>query len=70
MMDQITTTDLLLEVRGVRQAYHKESAADLVVLDKNYFTVSDAEMRRIRPIMTIVNGRIVHDTGALGHRGR
>ena len=25
--------DLLLEIRGVRQAYHKESAADLVVLD-------------------------------------
>lgn len=44
--------------------------ADLVVLDKNYFTVSDAEMRRIRPIMTIINGKIVYDTGALGHRGR
>lgn len=32
-MDQSSTTDLLLEIRGVRQAYHKESAADLVVLD-------------------------------------
>lgn len=32
-MDQIVTADLLLEVRGVRQAYHKDSAADLVVLD-------------------------------------
>ena len=32
-MDQTATTDLLLEIRGVRQAYHKDSAADLVVLD-------------------------------------
>jgi predicted amidohydrolase YtcJ len=39
--------------------------ADLVVLDKDYFGVSDAEMRRIRPILTVVNGEIVHDTGVL-----
>ncbi|MBV8914997.1 MAG: nitrate ABC transporter ATP-binding protein, partial [Acetobacteraceae bacterium] len=33
-MDQIVTSaDVLLEVRGVRQAYHKDSSADLVVLD-------------------------------------
>jgi predicted amidohydrolase YtcJ len=44
--------------------------ADLVVLDKDYFTVSEAEMRDIRPIMTIVNGEIVHDTGVLGRRGQ
>ena len=37
--------------------------ADLLVLDKDYFTVSDDEMRRIRPVLTIVGGRIVHDTG-------
>jgi hypothetical protein len=43
--------------------------ADLVVLDKDYFAVSDAEMRRIKPIFTIVGGTIVHDTGELrGHR--
>jgi len=42
--------------------------ADLVVLDKDYFTVSDAQLRAIRPIMTVVDGEIVHDTGAL--RGR
>ncbi|WP_432837371.1 amidohydrolase [Dactylosporangium sp. CA-092794] len=39
--------------------------ADLVVLDKDYFTVSDAEMRDIRPILTVIDGKIVHDTGAL-----
>jgi predicted amidohydrolase YtcJ len=43
---------------------------DLVVLDRDYFTVSDAQMRRIRPIMTVIDGKIVHDTGALGHRHR
>ena len=44
--------------------------ADLLVLDKDYFRVSEAEVRRIRPILTVVNGRIVHDTGVLrGHRG-
>jgi predicted amidohydrolase YtcJ len=37
--------------------------ADLLVLDKDYFTVSDDEMRRIRPVLTVVGGRIVHDTG-------
>ena len=44
--------------------------ADLVVLDKDYFSVSAAQMRRIRPILTVVDGKIVHDTGALrrGHR--
>jgi predicted amidohydrolase YtcJ len=42
--------------------------ADLVVLDKDYFTVGDAEMRAIKPILTVVAGKVVHDTGAL--RGR
>jgi len=40
--------------------------ADLVVLDKDYFTVSDSAMRMIRPVMTIVDGQVVHNTGALG----
>jgi hypothetical protein len=39
--------------------------ADLVVLDKDYFSVSDAEMRRIRPVMTVIGGEIVHDGGVL-----
>lgn len=42
--------------------------ADLMVLDKNYFTVSDADTRRIKSIFTVVGGAIVHDTGEL--RGR
>jgi predicted amidohydrolase YtcJ len=46
----------------------KGKFADLVVLDKDYFRVSDAEMREIRPILTVVGGNVVHDSGALGRR--
>jgi predicted amidohydrolase YtcJ len=37
--------------------------ADLVVLNKDYFKVPDVEIKQIRSVMTIVNGRIVHDSG-------
>lgn len=40
--------------------------ADLVVLDRDYFSVSDAEMRRTRPVLTVIAGKVVHDTGDLG----
>ena len=36
--------------------------ADLVVLDRDYFTVPDAEIKQIRSVLTIVDGRIVHDS--------
>ena len=39
---------------------------DVVVLDRDYFSVSDAEMRRTRSILTVVDGNVVHDTGELG----
>jgi len=38
--------------------------ADLVVLDKDYFRVSDAEMRNISSALTVVDGKVVHDIGA------
>jgi predicted amidohydrolase YtcJ len=38
--------------------------ADLVVLDRDYFTVPDVQIKQIRSLMTIVGGRIVH--GAMG----
>src|SRR5262245_8894716 len=44
----------------------KGKFGDLVVLDRDYFRVSDADMRKIRPILTVVDGKVVHDTGALG----
>jgi hypothetical protein len=37
--------------------------ADLVVLNDDYFTVADDRLRHIRSVLTVVGGRIVHDTG-------
>jgi predicted amidohydrolase YtcJ len=48
----------------------KGKLADLVVLDKDYLRCSDAELRAMRPIMTVVDGKIVHDMGMLGDHGR
>jgi predicted amidohydrolase YtcJ len=39
--------------------------ADLVVLDRDYFAVPDEEIKRIRSVMTVVDGRIVHDVGTV-----
>jgi hypothetical protein len=35
------------------------------VLDRDYFSASDADMRKIRPVLTIVAGKVVHDTGVV-----
>ena len=37
--------------------------ADLVVLDRDYFTVPEIEIKKIRSVLTLVNGRLVHDAG-------
>ncbi len=34
--------------------------ADLVVLDRDYFTVPDVDIRKIRAVMTVVDGKVVH----------
>jgi len=39
--------------------------ADLVVLDRDYFSVSDADMRATRPVLTVVGGEIVYDAGVI-----
>ena len=36
--------------------------ADLVVLDRDYLTVPADDIHRIQPVMTMVGGRIVHDS--------
>jgi len=36
--------------------------ADLVVLDRDYFTVPDVQIKQIKSLMTIVDGTIVHGT--------
>ena len=37
--------------------------ADLVVLDRDFFGVSDADARRTRAALTVVDGKIVHNAG-------
>jgi predicted amidohydrolase YtcJ len=39
--------------------------ADLVVLSDDYTTVTDEELKRILPVLTLVNGRAVYDAGVL-----
>jgi hypothetical protein len=39
--------------------------ADLLVLDKDYFAVPEGEIRKIRPVVTIVDGKVVHDAGVV-----
>lgn len=42
--------------------------ADLVVLDRDFFSVSDADARRTRAALTVVGGKIVYDTGIARER--
>src|SRR5229473_7087854 len=37
--------------------------ADLVVLNDDYFTVPDEKVKKIRSVLTVVGGTIVHDAG-------
>jgi predicted amidohydrolase YtcJ len=37
--------------------------ADLAVLDRDYFTVPDEDVKRIRSVLTVVGGAVVHDSG-------
>jgi predicted amidohydrolase YtcJ len=39
--------------------------ADLVVLDRDYFTVPELEIKQIRSLLTIVDGKIVHAAAGL-----
>ncbi|HET9578712.1 MAG TPA: amidohydrolase family protein, partial [Usitatibacter sp.] len=38
--------------------------ADLVVLDRDYFTVPVDEIANIRPVMTLLGGKVVYDSAA------
>ena len=38
---------------------------DFVVLDRDFFSVPDAEIPRIRSVLTVVGGKIVHDAGVV-----
>jgi predicted amidohydrolase YtcJ len=38
---------------------------DLVVLNQDYFTVPDEALKKTTAVMTVVGGKVVHDTGAV-----
>jgi predicted amidohydrolase YtcJ len=38
--------------------------ADLAVLDRDYFSVPDADIKKVGSALTIVDGKIVHNTGS------
>jgi predicted amidohydrolase YtcJ len=42
--------------------------ADLTVLNRDHMTCTDEELKRMAPVMTMVGGKIVHDTAGLGGR--
>jgi hypothetical protein len=44
----------------------KGKHADLVVLDRDYFTVPDEDLKQIRSELTLVGGEIVHERGRSG----
>ena len=39
--------------------------ADLAVLDRDYFTIPDEDIRRITSVLTIVGGKVAHNQGIL-----
>ncbi len=41
---------------------------DLVVLDRDYRTVRDEDLKKIKPLLTTVGGKIVYDSGELTRR--
>ena len=43
--------------------------ADLVVLNSDYFTVPNEDLKKIRSVLTVVGGKVVHDGGVLDLRG-
>lgn len=42
--------------------------ADVVVLDRDYLTIPEDQIDAIKPVMTIVGGRIAWDSGAIGKK--
>ena len=38
---------------------------DLVVLDKDFLKVTDEQLKKIKPVLTVVGGKIVYDAGVV-----
>jgi hypothetical protein len=41
---------------------------DLVVLDRDFFNIPDAEIPRVRSVFTVIGGKIMHDAGVVRHK--
>jgi NitT/TauT family transport system ATP-binding protein len=71
-------THALVEVRGCRQAYHKDSSADLVVLDDVDLTIREGEMVALlgrsgsgkSTLLRIVSGLLKPTAGRVAWRGQ
>ena len=35
--------------------------ADLAVLDRDYFSVPDADIKKVRSVLTVVDGKVAHN---------
>ena len=76
-MDATTVTDTLLEVRTVRQAYHKEANTDLVVLEDVNLTLKSGEIVGLlgrsgsgkSTLLRIVAGLLLPTAGEVRWRG-
>ncbi len=74
----LAITEPLLEVRGCRQAYHKDSAADLVVLDDVNMTLQTGEIVGLlgrsgsgkSTLLRIVSGLLAPTAGEVIWRGQ
>ena len=44
--------------------------ADLLVLDRDYLTIPADQIRNIKPVMTMVGGRIVYDAALTSSAAR
>jgi len=42
--------------------------ADLTVLDRDYFSVPEVEIKKIRPVLTVVDGKVVHEVPGIRAR--
>jgi predicted amidohydrolase YtcJ len=39
--------------------------ADLAVLDRDYFSVPDVDIKKVRSVLTVVDGRVVHESAGI-----
>ena len=53
----------VLQRAGQERPSGRRSAADLVVLSKDYFSVAEEEIKGIESVLTVVDGKVVYAAG-------